>query len=182
MGQHCSCLYVHRLGTHQCMCIQHTVLPCCSQILLTHSRDLQNCDIHCVGVCRFSPRAGNTHVGMLAQATNTLMQIAAYQYIWVLQQPQSRLHMFCVLRRNICARICAGSLDMLMSTRSVHVYIYLPVRFHTASEAHQATYYIHASATGLGMKRWKTTATYTESWAQFLLTHHICCVVWQLAQ
>lgn len=101
-------------GYHQCMCIQQT--------LLTHSRDLQNCDIHCVGVCRFSPRVKVTHVGMLAQATNTLMQFVAYQYIWVLQQPQPRLHTFCVLRRNICARICAGSLDMLMSTRSVHVY------------------------------------------------------------
>lgn len=42
------------------------------------------------------------------------------------------------------------------------------MRLHIASEAHQAKYYIHNFATGLGVKRWKVTATHTESLAQYI--------------
>ncbi len=79
------------------------------------------------------------------------------------------------------AHVRAGSLDMLMSTRSVHAHAHAQINPMSLTKQ-DVTLTLLESATGLVVKTWKMTATHTESLAQYLLDHHICCVVWQPAQ
>ncbi len=166
-------LCAHRLGTHHCMCSTDSCPVAVhdwvrSSVFADFSRDLQNCAIHCncVGVCRFSPRAKSINVGILAQASKTTMQIRACQDIWVLQQPQSKLHVLCSKVYYVCTCLCWQSWHADEHKKRACA------RSFIESVRLTKQYYNRTPATGLDVKRWKTTATHTESLAQYLLIRY----------